>query len=71
MKPFSGWQPNLSTGFLLRNDLRIEAAFTDNDLGILIGLSRITENEIFFNNYLVQHQKSESNYLILYLFDSE
>ena len=43
VNPVSGWQPSLSIGFLLRNDLRIDAALTDKDRGNLMGLSKITE----------------------------
>ena len=41
-KPESLWQPSRSAGFLLRKPFKIEAAFTESDLGILIVFSRIT-----------------------------
>lgn len=44
VKPVSGWHPRRSTGFLLRKPFRMEAALTDSDRGIRIGLSRMTES---------------------------
>jgi len=41
--PVSEWQPNRSAGFLFKNPLSTEAAFTDNERGIRIVFSRITE----------------------------
>ena len=41
--PDSLLHPSRSAGFLLRNPFRMEFAFTLNDLGIRIVLSRMTE----------------------------
>ena len=54
--PVSGWHPSLSTGFLLRNPFKMEAALTDNDLGIRMGRSRITEINIMVQYYFKKTQ---------------
>ena len=40
--PDSLLQPSLSAGFLFRKPLRMEAALTDKDRGILIVFSKMT-----------------------------
>lgn len=45
INPVAGLQPNRSAGFLFKNPFKTLEAFTESDLGIRIGFSRITTNE--------------------------
>ena len=52
MKPESRLQPNLSTGFLFKKPLRMEAALTLRDRGIRMVFSRITgKRKSFFSKF--------------------
>lgn len=56
INPVAGLQPNRSAGFLFRNPFKTLEAFTESDLGIRIGFSRITKTENITFEILVKCQ---------------
>ena len=72
VNPASELQPNLSTGFLFKKPLRMEAAFTLKERGIRMVFSKITEknrtdNDCQSNTDSLQYSQIKNTTNIFYI----